>query len=392
MKNVLAVLTCVFLASVCTLTSPAQEKEKSPEPRAPQVRAATRGDRVPPDVTAFRDLAYVTDGHEQQKLDLYVPEKADGPLPLIIWIHGGGWTAGSKDGCPPRGGGYAQRGYAVASIDYRLSGDAIFPAQIEDCKAAVRWLRAHAMEYNVDPDHFAAWGSSAGGHLVALLGTSDHTKEFDVGEHLDQSSRVQAVCDYFGPTDLLQMDSHALPDARLKHDAPNSPESQLIGGPIQERKVEAARANPITYITKGAPPFLIVHGDKDLLVPHHQSELLYEALKAAGVQVRFHTLEGAGHGDGFGGKELATIVSGFFDRHLKSGPAESHAPLASATQGPAVAASAAISWDVVRRREDANADGSVTRAEFQGPPPLFNRLDRNRDGVLTKDDFEAAQR
>ena len=392
MKIVSAVLTCVFLASVCPLTSPAQEKQKFPEPLVPQVRPTTRGDRVPPGVTAFRDLAYVTDGHERQKLDLYVPEKTAGALPLIIWIHGGGWAAGSKEGCPPLGAGYTQRGYAVASIDYRLSGDAIFPAQIEDCKAAVRWLRAHAQEYNLDPKHFAAWGSSAGGHLVALLGTSDHTKEFDVGEHLDQSSRVQAVCDYFGPTDLLQMDSHALPDARLKHDAPNSPESQLIGGPIQERKVEAARANPITYITKGAPPFLIVHGDKDLLVPHHQSELLYEALKAAGVQVRFHTLEGAGHGDGFGGKELETLVSGFFDRHLKSEPAESDAPLASATQGPAVAASAAIPWDVVRKREDANADGSVTRAEFQGPPPLFNRLDRNRDGVLTKDDFEAAQR
>ena len=157
---------------------------------------------MPDGVKAHRDLVYVGNGHERHKLDLFVPEKADGPLPLIIWVHGGGWQNGSKDGCPPLRDGYTERGYAVASINYRLSGHAVFPAQIEDCKAAIRWLRAHAKEYNLDPQRFGVWGSSAGGHLVALIGTSGDVKEFDVGANLDQSSRVQAVCDYYGPTDF----------------------------------------------------------------------------------------------------------------------------------------------------------------------------------------------
>jgi hypothetical protein len=172
-------------------------------------------------VKSHRDLVYVEGGHERHKLDLYLPEKADGPLPLIIWVHGGGWQNGSKDGCPPLRGGYIERGYAVASINYRLSGHAVFPAQIEDCKAAIRWLRAHAKEYGLDAKRFGVWGSSAGGHLVALLGTSGDVKEFDVGANLDQSSRVQAVCDYYGPTDFTVFvttpgyESHAA-DSSLK--------------------------------------------------------------------------------------------------------------------------------------------------------------------------------
>lgn len=114
-------------------------------------------------VKSHRDLVYVEGGHERHKLDLYLPEKADGPLPLIIWVHGGGWQNGSKDGCPPLRGGYVERGYAVASINYRLSGHAVFPAQIEDCKAAIRWLRAHAKQYGLDAKRFGVWGSSAGG-------------------------------------------------------------------------------------------------------------------------------------------------------------------------------------------------------------------------------------
>ncbi len=165
----------LLLSAVAAL---AQEPTQTSDAPAPQVQTfGPRANRVPQGVTAHRDLAYVTSGHDRQKLDLYVPDQPDGPLPLIIWVHGGGWAAGSKDGCPPLRGGYTRRGYAVASIGYRLSGDAIFPAQIEDCKAAIRWLRAHAKEYNLDPDHFAAWGSSAGGHLVALLGTSGNRQD-----------------------------------------------------------------------------------------------------------------------------------------------------------------------------------------------------------------------
>lgn len=139
---------------------------------APLDATAQPRPQTPAGVKAHRDLEYVPNGHERNKLDLFVPEKADGPLPLIIWIHGGGWQNGSKDGCPPLRAGYTERGYAVASINYRLSGHATFPAQIEDCKAAIRFLRANAEKYNIDPNRIGVWGASAGGHLVALLGTT----------------------------------------------------------------------------------------------------------------------------------------------------------------------------------------------------------------------------
>lgn len=268
--------------------------------------------RLPEGAVAHRDLSYVSGGHERQKLDLYLP--TDGAnLPLIINIHGGAFKAGSKEKGVPLD--YLRHGYAVASINYRLSQHAKFPAQIEDCKAAVRWLRAHAGEYRLDRNHFAAWGASAGGHLAAMLGTTGDVKDFDVGANLDQASRVQAVVDYFGPTDFLQMDFHRLPGG-MTHDPANSPESELIGGAIQENKDKVVRANPITYVTPGDPPFLICHGDQDPLVPHHQSELLEAALKKAGVPATFYTVKGAGHG-GFNDPKVQELTRAFLAKHLK---------------------------------------------------------------------------
>ena len=163
-----------------------------------------------------RDLAYVSAGHPRQRLDLYLPERT-GPLPLLVYVHGGAFRGGDKGDGPALE--YLDEGYALASINYRLSQHAVFPAQIEDCKAAVRWLRAHAGEYRLDPDHMAIGGTSAGGHLAAMVGTTGLVRDFDVGEHLDRSSRVQAVVDYFGPTDFLQMDTHRLPGGMV-HDGP----------------------------------------------------------------------------------------------------------------------------------------------------------------------------
>jgi len=156
------------------------------------------------------------------------------PLPLIIWFHGCAWRASNKKNCPATR--FLERGYAVASINYRLSQHAIFPAQIEDCKAAVRWLRANVSRYGLYADRFGVWGSSAGGHLVALLGTAGDVKEFDKGLNLNVSSRVLAVCDYFGPTDFTQMSNFT---SKMDHDAPDSPESKLIGGPVQQNKEKA---------------------------------------------------------------------------------------------------------------------------------------------------------
>lgn len=268
--------------------------------------------RIPKGTTVFRDLPYVANGHERQKLDLYLPKRIE-KLPLIIWVHGGAFREGSKaDGVPIE---YLTEDYAVASINYRLSQHALFPAQLEDCKAAVRWLRAHANTYKLNPERFGAWGSSAGGHLAAMLGTTSETDMFDVGAHLTVSSRVQAVVDYFGPTDFLQMDAHRPPDGML-HDVADSPESELIGGPIQEHKAKVAAANPITYITPHTPPFLIVHGGRDPLVPYHQSQLLETALKQADVPVVLYCAKGEGHGQ-FVDPHIPKLTRDFLTTHLK---------------------------------------------------------------------------
>lgn len=356
--------------------------------------------RVPAGVKELHDLTYVEGGHERHKLDLYLPEKAEGPLPLIIWVHGGGWQNGSKDGCPPLRGGYVGQGYAVASINYRLSGHAVFPAQIEDCKTAIRWLRAHAKEYSLDPQRFGVWGSSAGGHLVALIGTSGDVKEFDVGANLDRSSRVQAVCDYYGPTDFAVF---VTTPGYESYATDSSPEAKLIGGAVMKNKDKAAKVNPISYVTKDDPPFLIVHGDKDPTVPINQSQLLFESLKKTGVSAHFHTIHGAGHGGpGFAGKNIDEMVSQFFAERLKSSVSKTETLLTESTADPAMmerdprkgmpqgpgGARRSIPWEVISGRDDKNKDGKVTKEEFSGPPQLFQLLDKNGDGMITREEHE----
>jgi acetyl esterase/lipase len=277
------------------------------------VRETVGRDREKEKMQKYHDLAYVATGRSRQKLDLFIPDTGK-KSPLIIWVHGGAFRSGSKKDHVPLE--YVERGFAVASLNYRLSQQAVFPAQIEDVIAAVRWLRANAKQYRLAPDRFGAWGESAGGHLVALLGVLGSTDTFAVGEHVEISSRVQAVADYFGPTDFLQMDGQRLPDGMI-HDSPDSPESQLIGGALPTHKDLAARANPITYVTKEAPPFLIVHGDRDPFVPYGQSVLLKEALVALGVPVTFYTVSGEGHGN-FKDPTVADMTLQFFERHLKT--------------------------------------------------------------------------
>jgi acetyl esterase/lipase len=303
--KVLDVLVAVFIVPAMALTQP-------------QTRPATAP--VPSGVRVDRDLTYGRAHGKDLLLDLYRPDKQEGKLPVIVWIHGGAFRMGSKDdGQMGNVSWLSTRGYAVASINYRLSYEAIFPAQIQDCKAAVRWLRANADFYALDPAHIGAWGASAGGHLAAMLGTSGGVQalEGDSG-NLKESSRVQAVVDFFGPTDFLKMDAAALPGGQ-KHDPADSPESLLVGGPIQDNKDKVARANPITYVTRDSPPFLILHGDQDPLVPLNQSELLYDALKKAGVNVTFHKIVGAGHGGPqFGTPVVRAMVQTFFDQNLKA--------------------------------------------------------------------------
>ena len=271
---------------------------------------------VPSGVKALRDIEYDRVGENKLLLDLYLrEEKPDKALPVIVWIHGGAWLAGDKRNCPAVR--LATRGYAVASINYRLSQEAVFPAQIHDCKSAIRWVRANAEKYGMDADRIGVWGSSAGGHLVALLGTSGEVDELEgEGGNLEQSSRVQAVCDFFGPTDFLSI----LEAGGDVGETDISPVTTLLGGPVEENKEKAAQASPVTHVSKDDPPFLIMHGDRDRVVPLEQSKVLHEALKKAGVESTFHVVEGAGHG--FGGAGIMKMVQAFFNKHLK-GSAES---------------------------------------------------------------------
>jgi len=249
-----------------------------------------------------KDIAYAGTDHERQRLDMALPLKRrnDKPLPVIAYIHGGAWRAGSKDGGLNRLHGYLKTGqYAGVTIGYRLSQHAKWPAQIHDCKAAIRWIRANAKKYNLDANRIAVHGTSAGGHLVAMLGTSAGVEAMDgpIGPHTDQSTRVQCVIDYYGPTNFLRMNDF---ESRIDHDAADSPESQLIGGAIQENKKRALTADPISYVDKGDAPFLIMHGTKDMLVPYNQSVLLHNALKKAGVRSALLTVDGGGHSGGRG--------------------------------------------------------------------------------------------
>ena len=267
----------------------------------------------PPPVKALRDLPYVEPVSPRNRLDLYLPEQANGALPVIVWIHPGGWQQGSKEFCPPVL--LVTKGYAVASINYRLSQDAVFPAQIEDCKAAIRWLRANATKYRLDAAHIGVWGASAGGHLASLLGTTGGVKELEgTRGNLEQSSRVQAVVDWFGPADFTapyKVDSEAASMVAL-----------LIGPADAKNREKYRRASPMTYVDRDAAPFLIMHGAEDDVVPFAQSEAFAAALQKAGVEANLVRVPENGHGGiGFGTSENWRLIEDFFAKHLGKGRA-----------------------------------------------------------------------
>jgi len=270
------------------------------------------------------DIPYTTVS-EAQKLDIYLPDKGDGPFPVILNIHGGGWIGGDK--------AYKQvlsmleglkRGYAVVAINYRLSGEAIWPCQINDCKAAIRWVRANADQYKMDPDKIAAWGSSAGGHLSALVGTSGDVKALEDPSqgNPEQSSRVQAVVNWFGPTDFLKMDDHLKASGvkkPMKHSTPDSPESKLIGKNLEDAPELVKEANPDSYVSADDPPFLIQHGLEDNLVPYQGSVILVRKLGdvLGHENVSLELFPATRHGGpAFGSEENLERVFRFLDKHL----------------------------------------------------------------------------
>ncbi len=275
---------------------------------APALAQTPKGPKVPEGTKSTLNATYGE--HERQKYDLFVP-KGDGPFPLVVWVHGGGWVGGSKDGGGP-GLFLLDHGYAVASINYRYSTHSVFPAQIQDCKAAIVHLRANAKKHSLNPKKFGAWGASAGGHLVALLGTAGDVAEWEPEAKADSS--VQAVVDFFGPTDLLALSG----PAGGAGDSADGLLGKLVGGSLSKNKEKAEKANPIKYIDRADAPVLMVHGDKDPLVPLSQSELLAAALKKAGVEQELIVIPGGGHGGaGFSSEANRKKYIAFFDKHLK---------------------------------------------------------------------------
>lgn len=276
---------------------------------------------IPPAVEAKLDQSYAGTDNRRQQLDLFLPEnrRAGGKLPVLVFVHGGAWLAGDRT----HGRGQIMRYVAEGKcagvcIGYRLSPEAKWPAQIHDCKAALRWIKAHAETHGLDPDRIVVWGSSAGGHLVAMLGTSAGVPDMDgtLGPDIKENTKVAGVIDFFGPTDVSKMNAQRLPGT-MDHDTAEAPEAKLLGAPVQTIPDKVKSANPITYVDPTDPPFLMVHGDKDPLVPHGQSELLQAALTKSGVTQELHTVVGGGHG-GFRDPAVAEKVNAFLKERFKA--------------------------------------------------------------------------
>ncbi|KRA95566.1 hypothetical protein ASD83_18100 [Devosia sp. Root685] len=263
-------------------------------------------------------------GFRALTMSLAVPP-GQGPHPVVVYIHGGGWMLGHPHAMHPNLAAMDMvetlhaAGYAVARPSYRLSGEGKFPTQLQDLKAALRYLRHHATQFNIAPDRIASLGESAGGHLAVLLGL-DTPPEFEGAEgFVEESGKVQAVINWYGVTDMLSLDAQALPTARFVHDAPDSASGRLIGGRPSENPEAARRASPITWVTPKAAPMLIQHGTADSVVPPGQGESLYQALQRAGVSAEWRPIEGADHCfiDGDITPIMPAVVD-FLGKHLKA--------------------------------------------------------------------------
>jgi acetyl esterase/lipase len=306
--------TQIFLIWFFTLLSTSVDAQQSGNPIKDQIKRK------------WLDIVYATTSNAQ-KLDIYLPDSGNGPFPVILSIHGGAFKFGDKDDSQvnPMLEGLS-RGYAIVSINYRLSSEAKFPAQIYDVKASLRWIRANAKQYKFNPDKIAAWGGSAGGTLAALAGTSGNVKELEdlTESNPTQSSRVQAVVDWFGPTDFLKMDDQ-LKKSNVKnpqvHAVPDSPESELIGKNLIDAPEPFRAVNPESYITPDDPPFLIQHGLIDHLVPYQGSVNLASKLSSviSKDKVNLELFENNDHGGpSFTTAQNINKVFAYLDKYLKN--------------------------------------------------------------------------
>lgn len=314
-----AILQCAvvgLLATSCGFGQVSDDARATAATDTDSATSVTSGTSMPPKIT--RDLVYATVDRYDLKLDLYVPSQVDGP-PLVVWIHGGGWRQGSRAKPPIRK--LTECGYALASISYRFTDRAKFPAQIHDCKAAIRWLRANADQHGYSAKWIGVAGSSAGGHLALLLGTSSGVAALEgtVGSHLEQSTAVQAIVDYYGPSDF-ELRGRTQPERAYSN---VSGSFALLGGVEGQRlsPVVEREASPAAYVGEGDPPLLMFHGTADETVLMDQSEHMLSVYHGAGLDADLIKLVGAGHGgmDFFWGKHF-DATRDFLDRHRLAKP------------------------------------------------------------------------
>lgn len=302
-------LQVLFTVLFATFAFRISAAEKAPEKKA--AAAPSKIEALPAGVRVERDLEYAKVDNKPLKLDIYRSSEHTGNAPLVVWVHGGGWSKGSKDNCPAAW--LAAHGYVVASIQYRLSDVAKWPAQIDDCRAAIRWLRKNAEQYGIDSESVGAWGASAGGHLVSMLAVTEPPADEAV------SSRVKAVCDFFGPSDLLTQPKNVPGPGKTDADLAASNSAKLLGGIPRDIPDKANAASPLHHVSSGDVPFLIVHGSKDDVVPLDQSQRLQAKLEMAGVSAELFVIDGAGHGGAaFQKREVRAQVREFFDKQLKN--------------------------------------------------------------------------
>jgi acetyl esterase/lipase len=280
---------------------------------------------LPDDLEQVPDVPFTHDGDGGPKLDLIRVRgvRFQRPQPLIIWVHGGGWMSGDKERGVERIFSLVRSGFIGASVDYRLSQDAIFPAQIHDCKCAVRFLRHHSARYNIDPEHVGVWGASAGGHLASLLAVTGTARLLE-GERgwPEASSEVQAACSWYGPTDLNLMDQFppgVIPEVPTM--TAESAAGRLLGGPVADRQELAALANPIRYIDASTPPLLLLHGDRDNYVPLVCSERFHSALLAHSIPAYLHVIRNGHHNAYLWGDHHVRLVQEFLEWNLRQGDA-----------------------------------------------------------------------
>lgn len=268
--------------------------------------------KTPKGVQVEKNIEFANVNGQSLQLDIYRPDQIGKKLPVIVWLYGGGWESGSKWPCPIAF--MATQQMAIVSINYRLDSVAPFPAQIYDCKSAIRWLRANADKYDLDADHLGVFGASAGGHLALLLATTagNPKMEGEVGGNLNFSSRVQCVCAFYPPTDLNRLVSD--PKTRKK---PNGLVAKLLGGPVADNVDKADFASPVFYVDKNCPPVFLMHGSADPLVPPEQSRIFYDALLKAGVEAHLEIIPDKGHGI-IAPPAVAQEIYQFFKQHLQN--------------------------------------------------------------------------